>query len=224
MRDKNAAVILAAGKGSRMGGAVPKQFMPVDGEPMVVKSLRTFAACDCIDQIVLVTDAEHAGYCRELIEEKGIAKVEAVVEGGAERYDSVRNGLEACRDCRFVFIHDSARPYVTGNIIERAYEAVREHPACVVGVPSKDTVKIADPDGYVAETPARSRVWLIQTPQVFDYELLCRAYGCLEAGSGFAGITDDASIVEKSGLCRVRLVEGAYGNIKITTPEDLGQE
>ena len=221
---KNTAIILAAGKGSRMGSRTPKQFMFFYGEPMVLRSLRVFNDSPAIDEIILVTDGDYIEYCRSLIDKKQIGKVTAVVPGGRERYESVLRGLEACdkEACRFVFIHDSARPYLTWDIIERAYEAVKEHPACAVGVPAKDTIKIVDPEGFVTETPVRDRTWIIQTPQVFSYELLCRAYERVgESAEGFEGITDDAMIVERSGLARVRLVRGSYANIKITTPEDL---
>ena len=225
MGEKNTAIILAAGKGSRMGSAIPKQFMFFYGEPMVVRSLRVFNESPVIDNIVLVTDEEHIAYCLDLIEEKHINKAAMVVPGGSERYESVYNGLMACEDCRYVFIHDCARPYLTGDIIDRAYEAVREHPACVVGMPAKDTIKIVDEDGFVTTTPPRDRTWIIQTPQVFEYDLLCRAYQKVRASeNGFAGVTDDAMIVEKSGLAGVRLVRGSYANIKITTPEDLPEQ
>jgi len=221
--ERNSAIILAAGKGSRMGSRIPKQFMFFYGEPMVLRSLRVFSQSPVIDDIILVTDEEHLEYCRDLIAEKQIEKVKAVVTGGAERYESVCNGLKACEDRDgYVFIHDSARPYLTWDIIERAYEAVREHPACAVGMPAKDTIKMVDRDGLVTETLPRDRAWIIQTPQVFDYRLLCQAYEIVRnSADGFAGVTDDAMVVERSGLSRVKLVEGSYRNIKITTPEDL---
>ena len=218
---KNTAIILAAGKGTRMGGDIPKQFLLLEGEPLVCRSLRTFDESPEIDEIILVTDGEHIGYCREEIVKKyRFGKAGKIIAGGRERYDSVLAGLNACTDCGCVFIHDSARPYVTEDIIRRAAECAEKYGACAVGMPSKDTVKIADAEGFVESTPPRSRVWTIQTPQVFQYGLLMKAYAAVRE-KGMEGITDDAMVVERSGLARVRLVEGSYGNIKITTPEDL---
>ena len=224
---KNTAIILAGGKGLRVGGDVPKQYLVTDGEPMVMRSLRVFEASEVIDSIVLVVDEAHLDFGREMVRVSGLKKVEAVVPGGKERYDSVYNGLLACagesapqRRPAYVFIHDSARPFITGEVIARTYEAVRVCRACVAAVPAKDTIKIADESGLVEATPPRDRVWIVQTPQVFDYELLMEAYSIVKA-QGMAGITDDAMIMERSGLSRVRLVMGDYANVKVTTPEDL---
>ena len=217
------AIVLAAGRGTRMGTDIPKQFLEIGGVPMIAVSLKVFEKSSVIDEILLVTSRDYMEYCREEIVEKyGFTKVRAVIEGGAERYDSVWNALLACPDADYVFIHDGARPFVTEEILERAYETVQEYGTAVVGMPSKDTVKIVDEEGFVADTPERSRVWTIQTPQVFSYKLIRRANELLRESGGMKGVTDDAMIVERSGLARVRLVEGSYANIKITTPEDLG--
>ena len=217
------AIVLAAGRGTRMGTDIPKQFLEIGGVPMIAASLKVFEASDVIDEILLVTSRDYMDYCREEIVEKyGFRKVKAVIEGGAERYDSVWNALLACPETDYVFIHDGARPYVTEEILLRAFEAVKEYGTAVVGMPSKDTVKIADEEGFVQDTPERSRVWTIQTPQAFSYKLIRRANELLRENGGMRGVTDDAMIVERSGLARVRLVEGSYANIKITTPEDLG--
>lgn len=217
------AIVLAAGRGTRMGTDIPKQFLEIGGVPMIAASLKVFEASDVIDEILLVTSRDYMDYCREEIVEKyGFRKVRAVIEGGAERYDSVWNALLACPETDYVFIHDGARPYVTEEILLRAFEAVKEYGTAVVGMPSKDTVKIADEEGFVQDTPERSRVWTIQTPQAFSYKLIRRANELLRESGGMRGVTDDAMIVERSGLARVRLVEGSYANIKITTPEDLG--
>ena len=217
---KNTAIILAGGKGLRVGGDVPKQFLISDGEPMVMRSLRVFEASEVIDSIILVVDEAHLDFGREMVRANGLNKVEAVVPGGKERYDSVYNGLLACSATTYVFIHDSARPFITEEVIVRTYEAVRECRACVAAVPAKDTIKIADESGFVEVTPPRGRIWIVQTPQVFDYDLLMEAYSIVKS-QGMTGITDDAMIMERSGLARVRLVMGDYANVKVTTPEDL---
>ena len=217
------AIVLAAGRGTRMGTDIPKQFLEIGGVPMIAVSLKVFEESSVIDEILLVTSRDYMDYCREEIVEKyGFRKVKAVIEGGAERYDSVWNALLACPETDYVFIHDGARPYVTEEILLRAFETVKEYGTAVVGMPSKDTVKIADEEGFVQDTPERSRVWTIQTPQAFSYKLIRRANELLRESGGMRGVTDDAMIVERSGLARVRLVEGSYANIKITTPEDLG--
>lgn len=218
---KNIAIILAAGKGKRMKTLKPKQFLSIGGEPMINKSLQVFEKSDIIDEIIIVIDDKHKDECKKLV--KNYHKVKTLVIGGKERYDSVYAGLKACKNCRYVFIHDSARPYVTEDILKRAYEAVKEFPACAVGMPAKDTVKVVNKDGFVLQTPPRDRVWVIQTPQVFRYDLVREAYDVMSERS-MKGITDDAMVVEASGLSRVKLVEGSYENIKITTPDDLKDE
>lgn len=220
------AIILAAGQGTRMGGKTPKQFMELDGEPMITKTLRVFEDSDFIDDILLVAAAEYIGYCRDHIVKSGkFRKVREVVEGGATRCDSVYNALLFCSQSvpqtDYVMIHDGARPFVTDAILERADRAVRVYSAAAVGVPSKDTVKIADEQGYVTYTPDRSRIWIIQTPQAFAFPLILKAHQKLREEGRLEGVTDDAMMVEAAGLARVKLVEGSYGNIKITTPEDL---
>ena len=243
------AIILAAGRGKRMGTAVPKQFLEIDGEPVIVRTLRVFEESPVIDRIVLVTSENTVQYCREeIVARYGFSKVARIVPGGKERYDSAWNALLACRElfekdgipdvssCReadassyvpsyykdcYVMIHDGARPYVTEEILVRADKAVRMYGAVAVGMPTKDTVKIVDAEGFAGRTPKRSSVWIIQTPQAFAYELILSANEKLRAESRLTGVTDDAMIVEASGLARVKLVEGSYANIKITTIEDL---
>lgn len=216
------AIVLAAGKGSRMKSDVPKQFLTTNGEPLIARTLRVFEDSPEITDILLVTSPDYVGYCQNLAAQYDLAKVRKVVEGGRERYDSVWNALHACPDADYVLIHDGARPFITEEIISRCCEAVRIHKAVAVGMPSKDTVKIADEDGFVQSTPARKNVWTIQTPQAFSRELIVKANEVLKKRpEGMAGVTDDAMIVEASGLAKVKLVEGSYENIKITTPDDL---
>lgn len=218
---KCSAVVLAAGKGSRMKSDVQKQFLLLKEKPVLYYSLRCFEDSPLIDEIVLVTEKGMEEYCREsIVERYGFRKVSAIVAGGKERYDSVYAGLKACREPDYVFIHDSARPFVTREILERNMEDVRKSGACVTAVPMKDTVKLADSDGFVQETIPRERLWIIQTPQVFRYDLILRAYEeCM--AEGMEGITDDAMAAERSGRAKVLFSMGSYQNIKITTPEDL---
>lgn len=253
------AVILAGGSGSRMQSDVAKQFMLLDGKPILWYSLKAVQQSEIIDDCILVagrkdTDggpAEELDYVRrEIVEKYGFTKVVAMVAGGLERCWSVENAMALIRDLKgqggildkvgYVFIHDSARPFLTEDILLRTYEAVQQYHACVAAMPSKDTVKLADGEGFAASTPNRNCVWTIQTPQVFDADLITEAYKKLsllyrmpESQSGHSQpctsglsesgppVTDDASIVERFTDIKVKLVEGSYRNIKITTPEDM---
>ena len=154
------------------------------------------------------------------VEKYGFTKVCKVTAGGKERYDSVYAGLLCCQDTDYVYIHDGARPFVTEEMIQRGYEAVKRTNACVMGMPSKDTVKLADPSGYIKETPDRKIVWNIQTPQIFSYDLIRGAYESIRK-KDMSNVTDDAMVVEQETGTKILLVEGSYQNIKITTPEDL---
>jgi len=227
---KNVAIVLAAGSGKRMNSDIKKQYMILDGKPLIAHSLKAFEESEVISDIVLVCSAEDVDYSREeIVEAFGFSKVRAVVEGGRERYHSVMAGLDAISErggADYVFIHDGARPFVTEDMIARLYEDVRVSEASVVAVKSKDTVKIANTADYVVSTPNRELTWIIQTPQVFRYSLAYEAYRILkeeECGLPCQGIkvTDDAMVVETWTDHRVKLVEGSYENIKVTTPEDM---
>lgn len=214
------AVVLAAGKGKRMHSAVQKQFLMLGGKPVIFYSLEQFEQCPFIDEIVLVTGEEEIDYCRkEIVEKFDFQKVKKIVAGGAERFLSVYNGLKACT-CDFVYIHDGARPFVDQAILERTREDVKRYGACVAGMPVKDTIKISDGDGYADVTPPRSRVWMVQTPQVFAYSCIKDAYDKLIA-DGRMDVTDDAMVLECMAGQKTKLTLGSYENIKITTPEDL---
>lgn len=227
------AIVLAAGSGKRMGTKIHKQYLLMGGRPVLYYSLKAFQDSELIDEIILVTGRGEEEYCRsQIVELYGISKVTQIVTGGNERYHSVWNGLKKVRP-GYVYIHDGARPFVDEAIISRAYACVEKDRACAAGMPVKDTIKIVDDAGFVQETPMRSKVWLVQTPQVFETELVVSAYAQLmeeekktiEAGGGNPGaqppVTDDAMVVETVLGHPVRLFEGAYENIKITTPEDL---
>lgn len=228
MRKYSTAVVLAAGTGKRMGTKIQKQFLTIQGKPVLYYALAVFQNSPLIDSVLLVTGAAEVPYVqKEIVEKYGFTKVMAVTEGGAERYASVWEGLKTLKKRLtkeqqegYVFIHDGVRPFLYEEILARAFDAVEQYHACAVGMPSKDTVKIADREGFVANTPDRSLVWSIQTPQVFDFSLAYEAYEALEK-SGRSDVTDDAMIVEAFTDTKVRLVKGSYKNIKITTPEDL---
>ena len=221
MSERNTAIVLAAGQGKRMHSKVQKQFLVIQGYPVLYYSLRCFQESPLIQDIILVTGEESISYCKEEIVKKyGFTKVSAVIPGGKERYDSVYAGLCECRDCEYVLIHDGARPFVTEEILKRGLQKVKETGACVIGMPSKDTVKLSDEEGYVKETPNRKCVWTIQTPQIFLYSLIREAHDSIRQ-KDMSKITDDAMVVEQEKGTKIRLVEGSYQNIKITTPEDL---
>ena len=221
MAEKNTAIVLAAGQGKRMHSKIQKQFLKIQGYPVLYYSLRCFQESPLIQDIILVTGEDALSYCKEEIVKKyGFTKVSNVIAGGKERYDYVYEGLCACKDCRYVLIHDGARPFITEEIIERGLEKVKETGACVVGMPSKDTIKLSDAEGYVKETPDRKCVWTIQTPQIFSYALIREAHDSIRK-KDMSKITDDAMVIEHETGVKVALAEGSYQNIKITTPEDL---
>ena len=218
---KSTAIVLAAGQGKRMNSKVQKQFLLIKGKPVLYYSLSCFQNSREIEEIIVVTGKDSINFCKqEIIEAYGFSKVKAVIAGGRERYDSVYAGLCACEDSDYVFIHDGARPFVTQEILERGLVCVKQWDACVAGMTSKDTVKIVNKEGVVCSTPDRNRVWNIQTPQVFSYALVAKAYAQALQGDCTL-ITDDAMVVEKHGEHPVKVYEGSYKNIKITTPEDL---
>lgn len=235
MKKRCTAVVLAAGSGRRMHAATAKQFMELAGKPLVWYSLQAVEQSEIIDDCILVTgEADIPFVRREIVGKYGFQKVTSVIAGGDERYASVGNAMRYIAEGRqpipnedgYVFIHDGARPFLSGEILRNTYEAVQQYGACVAAVPSKDTIKIADEEGFAVTTPDRRLVWNIQTPQVFDIKLITAAYGELEkALTGLNGqclpVTDDASVVELFTDHKVKLAMGAYENIKITTPEDI---
>lgn len=220
------AVVLAAGSGKRMHSDIKKQFLLIQNKPVIYYSLRAFQK-SFVDEIVLVVSEEDVDYCRKNIVEKySFSKVKYIAAGGKERYHSVAFGLKMLSNCDYIFIHDGARPMITQEILERTFECVKDNNACVVGMPVKDTIKIADKNGFIHQTPDRNLVWMIQTPQVFEAALIKEAYSRLllreeELREQGIHITDDAMVVETLMQHSVKLVEGSYENIKITTPEDL---
>lgn len=226
MKHKCAAIVLAAGQGKRMNATVAKQYLQLGGKPVLYYCLEAFQK-SFVDEIILVTGEDDIEYCRrEIVEPYGFHKVTSITAGGRERFHSVYAGLLMLSDCSYVFIHDGARPFLNEEIIHRTYEGAKAYDACIAGMPVKDTVKIADENAFAAETPLRNLVWSIQTPQVFSYPLIRKAYECLmekevQLAERGVFVTDDAMVVEYFTDKKVKLVQGGYGNIKITTPEDL---
>ncbi|KAF0133131.1 MAG: 2-C-methyl-D-erythritol 4-phosphate cytidylyltransferase [Candidatus Saganbacteria bacterium] len=203
---KISVIIAAGGFGRRMGK--PKQFLPLLGKSVIEWTLDVFKSIKTIKQIVLVVSGDDIGKAKSF----GVE----VVEGGVERQDSVSNGLKLISaDTDFVIVHDGARPLITPDIIEKAISDAKIYGAAVVGVPIKDTLKRVDKDLMVCDTVDRSIIWQAQTPQVFKYEIITRAYKNAKSKA-----TDDSKLVEDLGI-KVKMVMGLYENIKITTPEDL---
>ena len=226
------AVVLAAGRGARMGTRTAKQYLEIGGMPVVVHALLAFQESPVIDEIILMTDAGHLGYCKqEIVEAYGLDKVSTVGAGGRERYESVWKALCTIMDqeewedearCRarqegYVFIHDGARPFVTPEIIARAYEDVVRWKACVVGMPVKDTIKRVDEKGFVVDSPNRSLIW---QAQMFALPLIAEAFA-RQMKKDCSNVTDDAMVVEAQMGVKIHMTQGSYENIKITTPEDL---
>ena len=223
MKEKYTAIVLAAGSGKRMHSQIQKQYMDLLGKPVLYYALRQFEDCDFIDEVILVTKKDEIAYCREqIVEPYHFQKVKSEIEGGAERYLSVYNALKTAGACDYIYIHYGARPFVSQEMLLRLKEAVCTYGACVAAVPSKDTLKLADEALFAKETLKRSEVWNIQTPQVFACADILNAYEKLMHEDHVKmGITDDAMVLEKMTDRKVKLVEGSYYNIKITTPEDL---
>ncbi len=209
------AVIVAAGSGKRMGTSISKQYLKLGNKTIIEHTVNTFLNCVYVDEIIIVAAQSGIDECRSLFTDKPVR----YALGGAERYNSVYNGIcETSEKSDVVIIHDGVRPFVSEDIIISSIEAAIEFGACVVGVKSKDTVKICNDEGFVVSTPIRDNVYIIQTPQTFQKEEIVKSYqNAFE--SGIFG-TDDAALVENAGFL-VKIVSGSYENIKITTPDDL---
>lgn len=217
MNSSTAVVIVAAGTGKRMRSSIPKQYLLLEGKPILLKTVEKFEECGGIDEIVVVTGKGEVALAEDML--KDITKLKAVVAGGAERQNSVWNGLNAVsRNVDYVLIHDGVRPYIEEKSILKIIDDVKKYNACVMGVPSKDTIKICDENGFVKSTPDRSLLWNSQTPQAFKKSILLKAYERVLKNGAF--VTDDAMAAEYIGV-KVKMTEGEYSNIKITTPEDL---
>jgi 2-C-methyl-D-erythritol 4-phosphate cytidylyltransferase len=210
---KLGVVIVAAGTSQRMAG-INKLFAPLKGKPLLAWSVDTCQQSSFVQQIVLVLNDVDSARGQKLKKERGWSKV-SLCSGGARRQDSVKEGLKKIRGCDLVMIHDGARPFLTPDLIEDGLKIVGEIGAAVAAVPVKDTIKLAADGRLIGETLQRDRLWAVQTPQIFSFDVITRAYENLAAG-----VTDDATAVERLGY-KVQLYMGDYKNIKVTTLEDL---
>lgn len=214
------AIIVAGGKGIRMGAATRKQFMLLAGKPIICHTLEVFDACSCIDEIYLVVPPDELDTCSEKwISSCTIHKKIHLVAGGTERQDSVYRGIQAVLSelCEVVVIHDAVRPFVSSRMIEACVLEARVSGACIVGMPAMDTAKLVN-SGQIERTLDRNAIWMAQTPQAFDLNLIRSAHEKARL-DGFMG-TDDAMLVERLGR-KIRIIAGSRLNMKITTPEDL---
>lgn len=218
------AIVLAAGHGTRMAGLGKKPYLDLAGRPILAHTLTVFQASPLVDKILVVAAQGDEQNCvRDVLVPYAIDKADQVVTGGETRQESVFNGLQelgAQASCpHLVVIHDGVRPFVTEEMIENTLESASKWGAATVAVPVKDTIKEADAEDFVVKTLNRQRLWAIQTPQAFKYDLILQAH--LYARENRIQVTDDASLIEQLGIHRVKLVIGAYENIKLTTPSDL---
>ena len=210
------AIIVAAGQSRRMGGDTSKQFILIDGVPVIVRTLKAFEIAERIREVVIAARQEDIPQMYALIQDYEITKVKQIITGGETRQESVFRAIaQVDENADFLAIHDGARPLIRPQEIDLAVSAAVEHGAAALGVPVKDTVKQVDADGKIVDTPERSTLWAVQTPQVFSRALYLRA--AEQAGEAAAQLTDDCQLIERTGA-PVYLVRGAYANLKITTP------
>lgn len=213
------AIIVAAGGSVRMGIADSKQFIPLMGRPAIEYTLKAFESCYLIKEIVVVCREQDKERIRAIADENEFSKVKTLVEGGASRAESVRNGINAANEkAEYFAIHDGARPLITVEEIERVVEAAFETGAATLGVPVKDTIKIVDGYNKIESTPLRSQLRAVHTPQVFEKELY--RFALENAGDNMMNFTDDCSLIENMGG-EVEVVKGNEENIKLTTPIDV---
>lgn len=220
------AIVLAGGRGLRMGGRTPKQYMDIKGKPMLYYSLAAFEE-SFVDNVILVCNEGEEDHCRkEIVIKYGLNKVNKIVPGGKERFDSVYNGIMASSGCDYIYIHDGARPLVSQYILDRCQHYVEKYRAAVAAHPARNTIKIADENRFISSTPDRDKVWIMETPQVFEYGLARSAYEKLMASrnrlkEAGVNVTDDTMVVKMFEDVDSYLVEDPYCNIKVTKPEDL---
>ncbi len=214
------ALIPAAGMGKRMGTLISKPFLSIGNRPILAETLLRFEESSLISEVYVIVSSKEEGHSREdIVNKYNLKKVTKIVIGGVERQDSVKNGLDAIEPgCDIVMIHDGIRPFVTPQLIDESIIETQKHDATVVAVPVKETVKRVSYYGEILETLDRNRLWLAQTPQTFNYNIIISAHK--NAVENNLRGTDDSSLVEALGI-KVKIIAGSYGNIKITTPEDL---
>lgn len=212
------AIILAGGKGTRMGKNISKQFILVREKPILYYTIKKFLDCNKIDNIILVLPKDEIEFCKNEVLEKYSLKVDKIVEGGSERQESVYNGLMQCENTDIVLIHDGARPFVSDRIIEEGIEYAKKYGSAAPGVKPKDTIKVINEDSFSKETLKRDTLVAIQTPQVFNFNMIKECHEKINENE--ISVTDDTMVAEYFGN-KVYIYEGEYNNIKITTPEDL---
>lgn len=215
----NGVIIVAAGTGSRMKANINKQFIKLNDKEIITYTIEKFYNNKNINDIVIVLKEDEVEFFKKEILVKYNFNNIKIAYGGKERQDSVYNGIKVLdKNCKYVLVHDGARPFVNEDIINRSLEEVQKYKSVVVGVPVKDTIKVVNNNNYIVDTPNRSTLWSVQTPQTFDYSVIKRAYEDA-FDNNFYG-TDDAMLVERIGYT-VKMIYGSYNNIKVTTPEDI---
>jgi len=211
------AIIPTAGLGIRLSRKRPKPLIVIDGEPLFVHTLKVFEKAYCVDSVILVVHSRYRTSYEKYVKKYRLSKVKIVMVGGETRQESVKRAIEYLdKKTRMVLIHDGVRPFISLKLIQKAVDLCKKHRAVVVAVPVKQTIKRVDDQGFVEATLKRHKLWEVQTPQVFRRDILEKAY----RGNQMSLVTDDASLVENIGI-KVKVAEGDYANIKITTPEDL---
>ena len=215
----NSVIIVAAGSGSRMNTNINKQFIKLNDKEIIAHTIEKFYNNKNINDIVIVIKEDEAKFFKKEILDKYRFKNIKIAYGGKERQDSVYSGIKLLdKNCKYVLIHDGARPFVDEDIINRSLDEVKVFKSIIVGVPVKDTIKVVNNNNSVVDTPNRSTLWSVQTPQTFDYNIIKRAYEDA-FDNNFYG-TDDAMLVERIGYT-IKMIYGSYNNIKVTTPEDI---
>jgi 2-C-methyl-D-erythritol 4-phosphate cytidylyltransferase len=220
VKTKVHAIIVAAGKGNRMSGSVRKQYIALDGIPILEHTLNIFDSCAKVNQIIVVVPDEDLDFCRKkILRPAKLQKDVSLIAGGSVRQDSVYNALKIIKpDEGIVIVHDGVRPFLRQKHLVACIKGAAELGACILGIPAFDTVKKVNPKGVIIQTHKRDTLWLAQTPQVFEVKLIKKAHEKARQ-EGFIG-TDDASLVERLGAA-VKIIPGSRSNIKITNPEDL---
>ena len=222
----NYAIVLAGGKGKRMKSEIPKQFLEINGHPIIYYSIKAFQDTLAIDRIIVVTLPEYQDFFNKLAKDNKFDKLYAIAFAGKERYDSVYAGICAIPESDFIndnycLIHDGARPVIDMSLINECLADAKKYRASVAAVPVKDTIKVADNNGFAIKTPDRRSLYQIQTPQTFELSLVYKSYKKMYDLNKTEGVTDDAMVVAEFGKVNPYLTKSSYRNIKVTTPEDL---
>jgi 2-C-methyl-D-erythritol 4-phosphate cytidylyltransferase len=219
-KQKIKAVILASGSGSRMNKETPKQFLELSGSPLIIHTLKPFEKNSNIDGVIIVTLPHYIDKTWEYVNRYRLAKVEKIIRGGKTRQESSKNGIDGCgKDTEFVLLHDAVRPFITNNLLNRLLNALDQHDAVVPVIPPTDTIVETDQKGFINKIPKRSKLWRVQTPQAFRYELIKEAH-TKALKRGIRNSTDDSSLVLKIGY-PLYTIRGDERNIKITLPIDI---